>query len=543
MLLQPCAHAWGWLKNFSLVNFRNAVVSNFVSQTVQFSSSRSETPRVRFFCALLTALLWWLSTLQSGLFALGWIAPLPLLWSLRGLNARARFFAGWRCGFFSFALLNWWIAVAITRGAPMIGVSNFAGFFLGTIGVFLIGFLHGLCVAVVAWFWNPLAQSRPHQSSTRFDFPLWLWPLGFASLWTLLDWARCSGPLAHSWGALAYSQWRDVALLQTASVVGQHGLTFVCVWFAASLALWLRASSTRNDVRAIFLAPMLAMLVLHVWGASRIGREPIGRETTGKTLRVLLVQTTANAQNGINALGQASELTNRATQNEHFDLIVWPETTFFADRRFADAATPIEYSIGRDIDNLQLRQTNQLSRDLRTPILSGVSIPTKNGARSNQALLFDGTPRVQSRAKTHLVPFGERAPWSEILPFLRVLAPSPQVEAGAENVPMKIVGRDFRRVSIGTLICFESCFAQPSRSLKRKGAQILLVLTNDEWSSGTEAPWQHAAMSAVRAAENGVPMAQSANGGICFAVDRWGRFVVKSRFNVPQTVSATLLLD
>ncbi|HVF84546.1 MAG TPA: hypothetical protein VM821_01080, partial [Abditibacteriaceae bacterium] len=79
--------------------------------------SSPETPRVRWFCALLTAVLWWQATLPSGLFALGWIAPLPLLWSLHGLDARQRLRAGWRCGFLSFWLLNWWIVVAITRGA------------------------------------------------------------------------------------------------------------------------------------------------------------------------------------------------------------------------------------------------------------------------------------------------------------------------------------------------------------------------------------------------------------------------------------------
>ncbi len=56
------------------------------------------------------------------------------------------------------------------------------------------------------------------------------------------------------------------------------------------------------------------------------------------------------------------------------------------------------------------------------------------------------------------------------------------------------------------------------------------MLTNDEWAGGTSAPWEHAAMAALRAVENDAPVAQAANGGHSFAVDRRGRFMVKKLF-------------
>ncbi len=496
----------------------------------------------------MTAFLWWLATLQSGLFALGWIAPIPLLWSLHGLTARARFLSGWRCGFCCFALLNWWIAVAIMRGAPMIGVSPFGGFLLGIFSVALIGAIHGSALALVAWFWD-----TRRISSTRFS--LWMRPVGIAALWTLLDILRCSGPLAHSWGALAFTQWRDVALLQSASLVGQHGLTFLCVWCAASLALWLRASSQKRS-EALWRAPLGVFLLLHVWGAWRLRQADASPSKS--QLRILLVQTTVSGFDGQNAFAQAYNLTFRATRQRKFDIVVWPETTFFASRHFgalsiSTDSTPgaIWYGVGSDLMDLQTRQLDELSRTLQTPILCGASVPVEDGShfferdkpRSNQALLFDGSGQVQARAKTHLVPFGERAPWGEFMPWLRALAPSPEVETGVESEPLAIWDAGKGRVRIGTLICFESCFEQPSRALRKKGAQVLFVLTNDEWCAGTEAPWQHAAMSAIRAVENGVPVAQAANGGVTFVVDRWGRFVVKNRFNAPRTAFVTLRLN
>jgi apolipoprotein N-acyltransferase len=85
-------------------------------------------------------------------------------------------------------------------------------------------------------------------------------------------------------------------------------------------------------------------------------------------------------------------------------------------------------------------------------------------------------------------------------------------------------------------------FRATCRELRAAGAQLFFVLTNDEWFAGSEAPWQHAAMSAVRAVENNVWVAQSANGGYSFAVDPKGRFVVKSNFNVPQTLDMQIPL-
>jgi apolipoprotein N-acyltransferase len=74
------------------------------------------------------------------------------------------------------------------------------------------------------------------------------------------------------------------------------------------------------------------------------------------------------------------------------------------------------------------------------------------------------------------------------------------------------------------------------------GAQALINLTNDEWFSGTNAPWEHAAMAAVRAAENGVPVAQAANAGYSFVIDARGRFVMRSEFGKAQAIPFSISL-
>ena len=473
-----------------------------------------------------SALLWWLAGLPFGGFALGWIALTPLLWSLESVSPRARFFAGWKCGICAFALVNWWIILAVTRGANVFGLPAFIGTLLGILSVFIIAVVHGLGFALVALIWNT--------SSTRCLKNPFLWPLFAAATWMFFDWMRCEGVLAHSWGAPAFSQTSDLALLQIASIVGQHGLSFLCVWLSASCALWLsRAHDFRFQNKSLWIAPLVVLFLLHVWGAMQLRQVP-----NGQKLRVLLVQTAA--QSGLtkmqSAFAQAYEQTFRAEND--FDLVVWPETTFRVTKR---GAPKIEYSIGRDIDSLELRQIAELCRAKNISILAGVDATSDDllgkQTRSNEAMLIARDGSVTSRGKSHLVPFGEVAPFVSLLPWLSNLAPTPSMTAGTLT-PLRLKNRD---VALGALICFESCFREPSHALSAR-SRALFVLTNDEWFSGSEAPAQHLAMSQMRAVENRRWVAQSANGGYTFAINSHGRVVAQSRFGKSQALSVEMRL-
>jgi apolipoprotein N-acyltransferase len=541
-------------------------------------------PRAAVAVALVTAVLWWLAGQRWGLFALGWVALAPLFRALCDLNWRARWRLGHLTGFFSFALINWWIVPTIARASPVIGVPSAPGALLGIAAVAIIAAVHGLQVALVAVVWS--TRGWPGLRWTR-SAP-WLVPIAVAVLWAVLDALRYETVLAHGWGALAYTQWRDTALLQSASVVGQHGLTALCVWFAASLALWAR----RRDA-ILWRAPLLVFVALHAWGAWRLSR-PV--RSSGE-LRVLLIQTAVSSlsksdmASGESPFEQARRLTRENARRGQFDLIVWPETTAsvydgassnsvadtgagslaggFGGQAWVRSARlaprqmpghdPAEYSYSGDA-GWQMRAIEALSRELRTPVLSGMHTMRGVDQLRNDAVLVEPDGRKYGSGKQRLVPFGERAPWSEVLPFLRRLAPQPAVSPATSVNPLPLAaprssipgatpdtatsGAETVKAKLGTIICFESCFRYPARALCRSGAQALFVLTNDEWFSGTNAPWEHAAMLTVRAVENEVAVAQAANGGYSFAVDPRGRFVidVSHSFGAPRAVKVVLPL-
>jgi apolipoprotein N-acyltransferase len=488
--------------------------------------------------ALATALLWWLSLQHLGWFALGWIAFVPLFAVLSTLPAaRARFWFGWRAGLLSFALINWWVLPAIIKGGAIIGASAPASAALGVLAVLLIGLIHGLGIAIIALLWNPRAKF--------FKTSPLLFPVFIALLWYLFEAARASGVLAHSWGAPAFSQWRDTALLQSAHFLGQHGLSALCVWFAASFALWLQPEYSAR-VPGLWRAPLTVFLLLHVWGAWRIFTYDAAR-SDARHLEVLLVQTDVSSlrksrDGGESHFDQAERLTREYFRSgEKADLIVWPETTAELIKSMqGDVETPGPFD---DTPSRHASRATNLAAQLHTPLLCGAQVNQAwvGGVPprlSNRAVLFSPDGALpQSSSKTRVVPFGERAPFGEYLPFLNKLAPEPPVVPATSATTLQL--RDF---SIGTLICFESCFSTPAKTLKARGAQALFVLTNDEWFAGTTAPWEHAAMSTLRAVENDVPVAQCGNGGYSFVVDARGRFMALSTSGEVQVLAAQMEL-
>lgn len=448
----------------------------------------------------LTAILWWFSG-AFGVFPLGWIALAPLLVALEGLPHKQRFRVGYGAGFVCFWLINWWLVPTITQGAPAIGAPVLAGFGLSIVAVTFIAAVHAFQVGIAALFWRGKPLFRV---------------LGVAAAWTLGDYARTLTPLAHEWGALAFSQTLDLPFLQLARPLGQHALTFSCAFFAACIAVWWRG----RDKKWLVI-PAATFAALHIWGWMQL-QKPV----EGRPLRVLVVQTavaslikTAGAP-GEAPTAQALRLTREAVaarRGEPFDLVVWPETTVNL-QRFGQLYTGADWQ--------QLR-----SEAPRIPMLFGAQTYDEKRRSWNEAILLTPDGQTQVRAKTRLVPFGERAPLSNWLPFLRMFAPNPMVEAG--DGPQSF---DLGGIGLDTQICFETCFPQ------RVGSRFLVTITNDEWFTGTEAPRQHRAMAALRAVENGAALVQSANGGYSFVVSPRGQITLSTRYGMPDTLEATVLV-
>ncbi len=81
---------------------------------------------------------------------------------------------------------------------------------------------------------------------------------------------------------------------------------------------------------------------------------------------------------------------------------------------------------------------------------------------------------------------------------------------------------------IGATICFESSYPRFLREQVARGANLLVISTDDTWFGRTAAARQHSAIAAVRAAEADRYLVRSAATGVSQVIDPTGRVLAEA---------------
>ena len=84
-----------------------------------------------------------------------------------------------------------------------------------------------------------------------------------------------------------------------------------------------------------------------------------------------------------------------------------------------------------------------------------------------------------------------------------------------------------------TVICFEGIFPEIVRAQTRRGAGLLINLSNDAWLGPGAGPEQHLAMVALRAVENRLWVIRATTTGVSAFVDPTGRVIARTPPDVP----------
>ena len=193
-------------------------------------------------------------------------------------------------------------------------------------------------------------------------------------------------------------------------------------------------------------------------------------------------------------------------------LTVWPETAFPGFLRyngplFAEAA-------GDAVRNRQATLIASVDEAL------GSSKPTN--------ALFLVSPQGHlsgTYTKQRLVPFGEYVPFRRYLPFLeRMHMTVADFAAGQPGQPLMDAGAPIGKIGAG--ICYDSTYGPVLREQTARGANLLVVSTYDNWYGRTAAGPQHAAMSAVRAAEDDRYLVRCAAAGVSQIIAPTGQVLI-----------------
>ncbi len=144
----------------------------------------------------------------------------------------------------------------------------------------------------------------------------------------------------------------------------------------------------------------------------------------------------------------------------------------------------------------------------------------------NTALEVDSRGRLSYYHKSKLVPGVEKMPYPKIFGFLEYLS----IDMGGISGSLGS-DKEAKTFSAGSkpdvapLICYESVFPGYVSEFVRKGADVLLVITNDGWWRNTDGYKQHMYYACLRAIENRREVVRSANTGISCRITKQGKII------------------
>ncbi len=429
------------------------------------------------FLAVLSAVLLSLPFSSGKLWIISWFGFVPLFFALRNKSRLRGFFLAYICGVVFWAFTIYWL-VHVTLPGTGILILYLALFF----GIF--GFLF------------PAIEDKL-RSIDLFFIP---------STWVLLEYLRSYLFTGFPWALIGLSQYKNLAVIQAADITGAWGISFLLVLFNAVFYLGLRR---KLKLKICLICAAILSLFL-VYGFYQLSRTAIWSSDTG-SVKVAVIQGNIpqdlkwDKQAADFILNNYKELTIAASKDNP-GLIIWPEASVpgLWGERGADA---------------QFAEIFSLAGKLNTNLLVG-AVTRSQQDYFNSALFIDKSGRpTMVYNKLHLVPFGEYVPFKKTFPFLQAIAPIGDIQPGREYTIFS------QPVNFGVLICFEDLFPELSRQFVKRGAKILVNITNDAWYKEGSAPYQHFAASVFRAVENRVYLVRAANPGLSGFIDPFGRLL------------------
>jgi apolipoprotein N-acyltransferase len=145
--------------------------------------------------------------------------------------------------------------------------------------------------------------------------------------------------------------------------------------------------------------------------------------------------------------------------------------------------------------------------------------------------------------KSKLVLGVEKLPFSDWFPFLEELS----IENGGTSGTLGIADEpEVLRTdafSFAPLICYESIYGEFNAEQCAKGAEAIVIITNDGWWRDTPGYKQHASFARLRAIENRKYVARSANTGISCFINSRGDVLQKTPWWQPAVLSGTIGLS
>ena len=320
--------------------------------------------------------------------------------------------------------------------------------------------------------------------------------------WSLMEMAVGTLLSGFPWLTLsaAFVPWNIVVL--PVAYIGAYGLSGVLALIACAAVLG------RGSRSCAAVAAVAAVLVLGLgWLYQRSYTEQ------GPPRTVAIVQGNIDQSSKWDPAYQQSTvdtyvaLSRQVLASARPELIVWPETSmpfYFQDD------TPLRKPV------LDFVAGTNATLLLGSPAYDRQSADAYT--LYNRAFLLGGKGFAPDwYDKEHLVPFGEYMPLPSWLPLEKLVTGVGDFAPGHDQKALRE-----HDLALGVLVCYEAIFTGLAQERVAKGANLIVIISNDAWFGATSAPIQHLNLTALRAIEQGRWIVRSTNTGISAFIDPLG---------------------
>jgi apolipoprotein N-acyltransferase len=451
---------------------------------------------------IIPGLLLWASWPPRYLFFLAFFAFVPFFVIEQKTASQKGFFRHVYWGLFLFNLLNtWWVWYASAPGAIVMLLAN-------------------------SWLmYLPWWAYRKAKQAFGIDKALFM----FITFWLSFEYLHLNWEITWPWLTLGNVFAKNNSIVQWYEFTGVlGGSLWVLITNVLAYQMVLKKKRQSFALAAALVIPLFTSTII-TWTNAGVNQEP--------THEVLLVQPNVDPYKKFDDGSEVKNLSEMLALvepeiSDKTSYVVMPETAVV---EYIDEDNPNRF------ESIRLLKAF-VKKHPQIHLITGVSSynfydanekasPTARKTPSgdkyesyNTAIEIDSAGNIAWYHKSKLVPGVEKMPYPKIFGFLEYFSIDMggiSGSLGSDNEPTVFDAGN--KPNLAPLICYESVFPGWVSSFTRKGAEILLVITNDGWWKDTDGYKQHKYYATLRAIENRRQVLRSANTGISCIIDKNGR--------------------
>ncbi len=485
----------------------------------------------RLLLALLTPLLLWISWPSIGFSPLLFVAFIPILFLedlLKDEKAKTLFVYSW-ISFGTFNLLcTWWLINAHWSALATTVLVN--------------GGLMALVMVIFRFFKNKLGSQRGY--------------VALPFLWICLETLHKNWDLSFPWLNLGNGFATRVEWIQWYEYTGTTGGTFwvlvVNILFFLALRKFRENSVFKSLVWRVAAIVVLVVLLPIIISSNTYRNY----EDKGHGVDIVLVQPNFDTYTEKPVLSDEDQAIRfirlaNAQLDSNVDFLVGPEVLLPGGLWQHD----LENHTSIQLLKTSVEQYPNLSVVCGATTLKhypdGQQSSTARPLNNNQGYVdvYNSALLLQNDKDPVLYHKSKMVAGVEMMPFASVLKPvlGTMIEnmggtaygLATQDYPVVFPSNDKASIA-APLICYDSDFGEFVTGFVRKGANIILVITNDDWWGKTPGHIQHLYYARLRAIENRRSIARSANTGISCFINQRGDVSQATQYKEEAVLRGTL---